>query len=244
MRSPAPERIVCAYTQAGSGRLAVLDLAARSAAPARYPVHRIRLGAGGRRPRRVSRRRARPPGQHRRRSISAPAGTRVLKKATDILDRADLRLADYLTKVESVEFPTTDGETAFGLFYPPRNPDYAGARRRAAAAAGQVPRRADLGGVEHAQSRHSILDQPRHRRARRELPRQHRLRPRLPRPPAPDLGRGRRRRLRSWRELSRRARAGRRQALRHQRRQRRRLYHAGGARPSATSSRAGRAITA
>jgi hypothetical protein len=24
-----------------------------------------------------------------------------------------------------VEFPTTGGETAFGLFYPPRNPDYA-----------------------------------------------------------------------------------------------------------------------
>ena len=87
----------------------------------------------------------------------------VLKKATDILDRADLHLADYLTKVEIVEFPTTDGETAFGLFYPPRNPDYAGACRRTAAAAGQVPRRADLGGVEHAQSRHSILDQPRHR---------------------------------------------------------------------------------
>jgi dipeptidyl aminopeptidase/acylaminoacyl peptidase len=48
----------------------------------------------------------------------------VLKKATDILDRTDLHLGDYLTTVESVEFPTTGGETAFGLFYPPRNPDY------------------------------------------------------------------------------------------------------------------------
>ena len=37
----------------------------RSTLPARYPVHRIRLGAGGGRPRRVSRRRARPPRQHR-----------------------------------------------------------------------------------------------------------------------------------------------------------------------------------
>src|SRR5262249_57568448 len=33
--------------------------------------------------------------------------------------------SDYLTRVESVEFPTTGGETAFGLFYSPRNPDYA-----------------------------------------------------------------------------------------------------------------------
>src|SRR5262249_60671758 len=49
----------------------------------------------------------------------------VLKKATDILGRADLHLGDYLTRVESVEFPTSGGETAFGLFYSPRNPDYA-----------------------------------------------------------------------------------------------------------------------
>src|SRR5262249_7946238 len=48
----------------------------------------------------------------------------VLKKATDILDRTELHLRDYLTRVESVEFPTTGGETAFGLFYPPRNPAY------------------------------------------------------------------------------------------------------------------------
>ncbi len=49
----------------------------------------------------------------------------VLKKSTDILDRGSPRVADYLTKVESVEFPTTGGNTAFGLFYPPANPDYA-----------------------------------------------------------------------------------------------------------------------
>src|SRR5258708_14706375 len=55
----------------------------------------------------------------------ASARHSVLKKATDILDRADLNLGDYLTRVESVEFPTTGGETAFGLFYSPRNPDYA-----------------------------------------------------------------------------------------------------------------------
>ena len=50
---------------------------------------------------------------------------RILKKATDILDRADLRIGDYLTSVEPIEFPTSAGRTAFGLFYPPHNADYA-----------------------------------------------------------------------------------------------------------------------
>jgi dipeptidyl aminopeptidase/acylaminoacyl peptidase len=121
----APDRIVCSYTQAGLGHLAVLDLphgkltaldtpftefgslradgecvAFRAGAPDR-PASIVTLDLGS--------------GRHT-----------VLKKATDILDRAELHLADYLTKAESVEFPTTDGETAFGLFYPPHNPDYAG----------------------------------------------------------------------------------------------------------------------
>ena len=50
---------------------------------------------------------------------------RILKKATDILDRTDLRIGDYLTPVEPIEFPTSAGRTAFGLFYPPHNADYA-----------------------------------------------------------------------------------------------------------------------
>jgi hypothetical protein len=52
---------------------------------------------------------------------------RIFKQATDLLDRPDLRITDYLTKVEAVEFPTTSKKTAFGLFYPPCNPDYIGA---------------------------------------------------------------------------------------------------------------------
>ena len=49
----------------------------------------------------------------------------VLKKATDILDGAQARIADYLTTVKAIEFPTAQGRTAFGLFYPACNPDYA-----------------------------------------------------------------------------------------------------------------------
>src|SRR6202030_4763729 len=49
---------------------------------------------------------------------------RILKQSTDLLDRTELRIASYLTKVEPVEFPTTGGKMAFGLFYPPHNSDY------------------------------------------------------------------------------------------------------------------------
>src|SRR3982750_3820299 len=51
---------------------------------------------------------------------------RVLKTSTGLLDQVELRIADYLTTVKPVEFPTTGGKTAHGLFYPPHNPDYAG----------------------------------------------------------------------------------------------------------------------
>jgi dipeptidyl aminopeptidase/acylaminoacyl peptidase len=50
----------------------------------------------------------------------------VLKKETDLLDQSELQIANYLSTVKSVEFSTTDGNSAYGLFYPPHNPDYAG----------------------------------------------------------------------------------------------------------------------
>jgi dipeptidyl aminopeptidase/acylaminoacyl peptidase len=38
----------------------------------------------------------------------------------------DVHIAQWFTKPESIEFPTTYGETAFGFFYPPHNPGYVG----------------------------------------------------------------------------------------------------------------------
>ena len=119
-------RIVCAYTQAGLGRLAVLDLAGGALRPLDTPF--TEFGSVRAEGARVVFRAGAP--DHPAGIVSLDLGSgqhTVLKKATEILDRADLHLADYLTKVEIVEFPTTDGETAFSLFYPPRNPDYAGA---------------------------------------------------------------------------------------------------------------------
>ena len=71
------------------------------------------------------------------------------------------------------------------------------AARRAAAAHGAEPRRPDgphAAGVLDLER--AVLDQPRLRRRRRRLRRQHRLRPRLPRSTARPLGHRRRRRLR------------------------------------------------
>jgi dipeptidyl aminopeptidase/acylaminoacyl peptidase len=119
-------RIVCAYTQAGLGRLAVLDLAGGALRPIDTPF--TEFGSVRAEGARVVFRAGAP--DHPAGIVSLDLGSgqhTVLTKATEILERADLHLADYLTKVEIVEFPTTDGETAFGLFYPPRNPDYAGA---------------------------------------------------------------------------------------------------------------------
>jgi dipeptidyl aminopeptidase/acylaminoacyl peptidase len=49
----------------------------------------------------------------------------VMKKATELLNLEKPRISEYLSRPESVEFPTTGGKTAFGLFYPPQNQDYA-----------------------------------------------------------------------------------------------------------------------
>jgi dipeptidyl aminopeptidase/acylaminoacyl peptidase len=118
------DRIVCAYSERGLGRLAVLDLKSEALRPLDTPF--TELGSVRAAGDRVVFRAAAP--DHPASIVVLDLGsgrTRILRKSTDLLDRPEPRIADYLTKVESVEFPTTDGETAFGLFYPPANSDYA-----------------------------------------------------------------------------------------------------------------------
>ena len=118
-----PKRIVCTYYQGGIGYLGVLNLANETLTPVTTPFTEFgSLRAMG------DRAVFRAGAPDHPASVVAldlkSARHSVLKKATDILDRTDLHLGDYLTRVESVEFPTSGGETAFGLFYSPRNPDY------------------------------------------------------------------------------------------------------------------------
>ena len=117
------ERIVCTYSQNGLGCLAVLNLANETLTPVATPF--MEFGSMRAVGDRAVFRAGAPDHPASIVALDLASGQHsVLKKATDILDRTDLHLAHYLTRVESVEIPTTGGETAFGLFYPPRNPDY------------------------------------------------------------------------------------------------------------------------
>jgi dienelactone hydrolase len=118
-------RIVCTYTKAGLGHLAALDLA--SGTLREIETGFTEFGSVHANGDRVV---FRGGASDRPTSIVtldlASRRSRVLKQATDLLDRTDLRIADYLTKAEAVEFPTTGEKTAFGLFYPPCNSDHVG----------------------------------------------------------------------------------------------------------------------
>jgi dipeptidyl aminopeptidase/acylaminoacyl peptidase len=119
-----PGRLVCTYEESGLTRLATLDLASRALRPIETPFTDIMalraagdtvvfLGGSPRLPTSVV-------------ALDLRTGThRVLKQSTGLLDQAELRIADYLTTVQPVEFPTANGKTAFALFYPPHNPDFA-----------------------------------------------------------------------------------------------------------------------
>jgi len=120
-----PDRIVCTYSQAGLGKLAVVDFATGTLQSIETPFtqfasvravdDQVVFVAGAPSLATCVVEFDLKSGQHR-----------TLKKATDILDHPDLDIADYLTSVRTVEFPTTGGNTAFGLFYPPHNPRYTG----------------------------------------------------------------------------------------------------------------------
>jgi dipeptidyl aminopeptidase/acylaminoacyl peptidase len=119
------DRIVCAYSRSGLGQLALLDLKSKVLRPFETPFTDFgSVRANGER------------AVFRAGAANHPASIvildlisgehQVLKKETDLLDQPEMRITDCLTSVRSVEFPTTDGNTAYGLFYPPHNPDYFG----------------------------------------------------------------------------------------------------------------------
>jgi dipeptidyl aminopeptidase/acylaminoacyl peptidase len=119
------DRIVCAYSKDGLGQLAVLDLKGKVLRPLETPFtdfSSVRVNGD----RAVFRAGA---SNHPASIVMLDliSGThRVLRKETDLLDQSASRLADYLSTVRPVEFPTTNGNTAYGLFYAPYNPDYVG----------------------------------------------------------------------------------------------------------------------
>lgn len=118
-----PERIVCTYSEAGLWRLGVIDLAAGALRTLETPFTQFgSVRADGGRAVAIAGAPSLPAGVV---EFDLESGRhRTLKKATGILDQADLGIPDYLSPVEAVKFPTENGNTAFGLYYAPRNPDY------------------------------------------------------------------------------------------------------------------------
>lgn len=120
-----PERIVCTYSEAGLWRLGVVDVVTGTLSTLETPFTQFAsVRAEGGRVVAVAGAPSLPAS-----IVEFDLGTgqhRILKKATDILDQTDLGIAGYLASVKAVEFPTTGGNTVYGLYYGPQNPDHAG----------------------------------------------------------------------------------------------------------------------
>ncbi len=117
-----PERLVCSYVSKGLGRLAVLDVSSKKLTPIDLPYtdfssvraegDRVVFRAGS----------ATTPASFVLLDLNS-GKTETLKQSTTLA--TDPELAKYFTRVEAVEFPTEGNQTAFGLYYPAFNPDYA-----------------------------------------------------------------------------------------------------------------------
>ena len=118
-------RIVCTYCEAGLWRLGMIEPGSGTLRPIDTPFTEIgSVRADGDH---VVFRAGAPSRPNALVSLDLRSGShRIVKQSTDLIDRADLRIGDYLTNVQPIEFPTSGGNTAFGLFYPPHNPDHAG----------------------------------------------------------------------------------------------------------------------
>ena len=172
-------QLVCAYREAGGDQLARLDIAAGRLDPieTRFTdFGQIRVAGG-----QIVCRAGSPvePRRPSSRSIRRPAPSRCCAQAAPAAAEESLRR--YFSAPRHLAFPTGHGLTAYANYYPPANPDCAPPAGRKAAARRQMPWRPDRVGVDGPQPRHPVLDEPRHRRARCRLRRQHRLWPRLSR---------------------------------------------------------------
>jgi dipeptidyl aminopeptidase/acylaminoacyl peptidase len=115
------DTMVCAYKQRGLGRIATLDVATGRLTPIDLPY--TDYSAVRARGNRVLFRGGSP--MHPPSVVLFDLATRkqqVLRTATPVADQPAIK--SYFTQVRPVEFETTNGKTAFGLFYPPHNPDF------------------------------------------------------------------------------------------------------------------------
>jgi dipeptidyl aminopeptidase/acylaminoacyl peptidase len=118
-----PDRMVCTYAEAGLWHLATIDLTTDEVREIATPFTDFgSLHADGDR---VVFRAGAPDLPNCIVSLDLASGEhRILKRSTDLLENAELRIREHLTKVQALEFPTSGGDTAYALYYPPHNADY------------------------------------------------------------------------------------------------------------------------
>lgn len=114
----SPDRIICTYTQEGTWHLASLDTGTGKLEPIETPYSEISSLQGG------AGRVAFLGG-----SPTEPSAVVQLDLATQqqsVLRRSSVVPIDtgYLSVPQAIAFPTTNGQTAYALFYPPQNRDY------------------------------------------------------------------------------------------------------------------------
>jgi dipeptidyl aminopeptidase/acylaminoacyl peptidase len=116
-------RIVAAYVENGLGSLALIDLDSGKLTRLDLPFTDLSSVQADGGDRVVFRAGAvdQPPSIVR--LDLASRKHQVLRRATEVVD--DESVKRCLAPVQAVEFPTENGKTAFGLYYPPTNPDYA-----------------------------------------------------------------------------------------------------------------------
>jgi dipeptidyl aminopeptidase/acylaminoacyl peptidase len=115
-------RIIATYASDGLGRLGLIDLASGTLEPLDLPftVFRSVRSDGGDRAVFCAGAPDRATGIV---LLDLASGARrLLKQSTQVADAPEIHR--YFTRVQPIAFPTEEGKTAYGLFYPPRNPDF------------------------------------------------------------------------------------------------------------------------
>ena len=115
----SPNRIVCSFTRRGTWMLAALDTVTRQLASIELPFSDIAsVQSDGAQAVFLAGSPCEPLSVIR---LDLATGRReVLRRSTTLVTDAS-----YLSTPEPIEFPTAGGRTTHGLFYPPKNPDFA-----------------------------------------------------------------------------------------------------------------------
>ena len=114
----APDQIVCTYTQDGSRLMARLDTQTRELVSFDTPYRGLDVRSGGGQAVYIGASPTLPEAVVR--LDPATGATEVLRRSSDVeIDDG------YISVAQPVEFPTENGLTAHGYYYPPRNRDHA-----------------------------------------------------------------------------------------------------------------------